>query len=529
MPPLRKRLITCIQNGGTPFDRSLLLSCEICLEHIFVLSVAAVIPPHWPGCPPQYINRLVDAGVVLLLPPQYKAVVNKGLLRTANNTLIALPTSAGKTLLGEVCLLAALGSTPGIVCYVAPYVALGRQVAESFRKHLPKKYRVHALVGGHRGEEKLEPNSYYEVVVATPERLDSLLRARPEIAEMISCLICDEAHMIQNGTRGVRLEGLLARIMMLQGRRVNCRVVLISAVLPEYNQLMSWLGIPEHNLITDTWRPTARRLAIWRQDGKLVWYQGSDPVRQRGAANNHVIGVADVPWPKVRFFGSQHFGAIRKQEPDAFENIAYLIHLLHGRYGGGPILCYCTSRHSTRRLAAAIAARLEKLEPLPDTLSETIALINSRHKILRPLAELLRRGVAYHNAALPHAIRIHIEEAVKRRDLLVVTATTTLAEGVDLPFRFTVLSDWLTWEGDKQKPLASLLFRNIAGRCGRAGVMTEGDTIIFDNPIGDPCYTDQYWMILRPPSPPQRAPFASPNLAVQPCKLLFRRRAAERP
>ena len=40
--------------------------------------------------------------------------------------------------------------------------------------------------------------------------------------------------------------------------------------------------------------------------------------------------------------------------------------------------------------------------------------------------------------------------------------------------------------------MQSLLFRNIAGRCGRAGVMTEGDTIIFDNPIGDPRYTDQY-------------------------------------
>lgn len=492
VPVLRKALADAMTNGQSPFERSLLLSCELCLEHIFVLGVASAIPPNWPDCPPEYIGRLVDAGVVLLLPPQYKAIATNGLLKSPGNALIALPTSAGKTLLGELCLLAALGDSPGLACYIAPYVALGRQVAESLKKHLPKRYKVHALVGGHQGEEKLDPTNNLEVVIATPERLDSLLRLRPELGQSIKCLVCDEAHMIQNGSRGVRLEGVIARIRMLQGQRVNCRIILVSAVLPDYIQLKAWLGITEANFVTDTWRPTARRIAIWRQDGKLVWYQGADPVRKRGVQNSHVLGVADVPWPKVRFYGSEHYGAIQKQEPDVFENIAYLINFLHRRFTGGPILCYCTSRHSTRRLASAIAARMEVLEPLPTTISSTIALIRSRHKTLRPLAEMLQRGVAYHNAALPDAVRTQIEEAVKQREIVAVTATTTLAEGVDLPFRFTVLSDWLAWEGDRQQPLQSLLFRNIAGRCGRAGEMTEGDTIIFDNPVGDPRYTDQY-------------------------------------
>jgi helicase len=88
---------------------------------------------------------------------------------------------------------------------------------------------------------------------------------------------------------------------------------------------------------------------------------------------------------------------------------------------------------------------------------------------------------------------VQLEEAVKRQEIIALTATTTLAEGVDLPFRFTILADWLAWEGsNKQRPVAPLLFRNIAGRCGRAGVMTEGDTIIFDNPVGDPIYTNPY-------------------------------------
>src|SRR5262249_8006811 len=150
-----------------------------------------------------------DAGVYTLLPPQYKAVAEKGLLRSSANSLIALPTSAGKTLLGEFCLLAALGQRPGLVCYLAPYVALGRQVADSFRKHLPSAYRVHPLIGGHRAQATLQPDSEAEVIVATPEKLDWLLRAAPELLAKLKCLVCDEAHMIQSGTRGVRLEGLI--------------------------------------------------------------------------------------------------------------------------------------------------------------------------------------------------------------------------------------------------------------------------------------------------------------------------------
>ena len=38
--------------------------------------------------------------------------------------------------------------------------------------------------------------------------------------------------------------------------------------------------------------------------------------------------------------------------------------------------------------------------------------------------------------------------------------------------------------------MPSLLFRNVAGRCGRAGVFTEGDTVIFDNPLGNTRYTE---------------------------------------
>jgi helicase len=490
---LRQSLRACLLATDVPLAEVLLFASRLCLEHMIQLSTASVLTQHWPTCPQGYIERLVDAGVHLLLPPQYNALVSKQLLSRKGNVLIALPTSSGKTLLGEFTLVAALGSKPGLVCYLAPYVALGRQVAAVLRQHLPKQYRIHALVGGHRGDVRLEPDVHREVVVATPERFDLILRSMPDLIGHVKCIVCDEAQMIQGGKRGTKLEGILARIKMRQAAGSEFQVALMSAVLPDYKSLQKWMSIGEDRLLVDTWRPTARRLAVWNQSGQLTWYIGSDPIRMAGASNDDVLGRTTLLWPRTHFYGADNFGAIAKQEPDVLENVAYLVDTIYRQYGGAPILCYCASKHSSRKLAAAISARLPSLEPPPSGIAATLALIARKYSVLRPLASMLRKGVAYHNASLPHEVRVQLEEAIKRQECVAVTATTTLAEGVDLPFRFTVLADWLAWdETTKQTPVGGLLFRNIAGRCGRAGVMTEGDTIIFDNPVGDPQLTNPF-------------------------------------
>jgi hypothetical protein len=73
----------------------------------------------------EYIRRLV-IWRTSALTPQFRAVTQHK-LPSAENALVALPTSTGKTLLGELCLVTALQQQSGIVCYLAPYVALGRQ------------------------------------------------------------------------------------------------------------------------------------------------------------------------------------------------------------------------------------------------------------------------------------------------------------------------------------------------------------------------------------------------------------------
>ena len=476
----RRSLQELIYEETGIWESYLLRLCRLSLAHVGHLATARVLGTEEERFPEGYLDGLV-ADSPLLLPSQYEAITKHGMFTTDENLLFTLPTGTGKTLLGEIALLSSLGREPGLVCYIAPYVALGRQVAEKISQHTPPDVRVHRLMGGYREPEPVDPEDRLEVIVATPERFDAMLRLRPDLLPTIRCVVFDEAHMIGNGDRGIRLEGILTRLRLAGHNRRAPKFVLLSAVLSNAEELATWLGITPNNVVSGTWRPSAKRLLRWTEDGRLRLHAGDDPLRDRPI---EVLGETQLPWPNAQFYPSRNFGAIKQQEPRALQNIAFLAEYGYKQYEQ-PVLCVCSTRPRTRHLAAEIAQRFAILEPVPQTIRSIMNLIDQRYSYLRPLREALLRGVAYHNSSLPHDVREGIEQAVEARTLKVVTATTTLAEGVDLPFRTTILSDWLMFDGNKSRPMESLLFKNIAGRCGRAGQYTEGDTIIFDNPVGD--------------------------------------------
>ena len=482
---LHELLVKCILGAPSAFERTLLRSSILCLQHVFNLSLARVFRQNIAALPESYLQSLLGQNIRFLQPPQLKAVAFKQVVSKSSNSIVSLHTSTGKTLLGEMCLVAALKNEPGIVCYLAPYVALGRQIANTFREHLPADYRVRSMIGGYEEAEPLDALTGKEVIVATPERFDGLMRTNPKLAESLRCVVVDEAHLVNNDVRGVCLEGIVTRLMLMRKNGHSIRIVLLSAVLSDYENLKRWIEVPDDLVVTDKWKPTARRVAIWRQSGQLTWYVGDDPIRQGNTRNDSVVCSMNLPWPEKSFYPAENIGQSRQQSWKCAKNIAYLCESLFARFGE-PILCFCTTKQSTRECAMALGERFSPFESVPAIIQEAIDLIQAHHPFLMPLSGLLRRGVSYHNASLPHEVRRLIEDAARTKHLKAIAATTTLAEGVDLPFRFTVMVDWLTWQAEKQRPIPYTLLKNIAGRCGRAGMLTEGDTIVFDNPLGDP-------------------------------------------
>ena len=478
-------LAELIREEAGSWEGYLLELNRLSLTHARRLSTRRVLLPYRNRFAEGYLDRLADDNP-MLLPSQYAAVSKNEVLEQGQHALVVLPTGTGKTLLGELAMMASLGREPGLVCYISPYVALGHQVVEKLRRHVPGQIRVFPLFGGYREPEPMDPVNRPEIIIATPERFDALMRLRPDLLPWIRCVVFDEAHLIGNDQRGVRLEGLLTRLRLaaLRGEQVP-RFVLLSAVLSNATEFSNWLGISPSQVVEGSWRPTTKRLLRWDEDGKLRLHSGDDNLSSEPST---VLGERLLPWPNTGFFASDKIGAINKQEPQVLGNVAYLADFEYTQYRQ-PILCICTSRAKTRHLATQIANRFDMLLPAPESVRRMTTLIDRKYQYLRPLKDALLKGVAYHNSSLPHDVRQGIEKAVEARDLKVVAATTTLAEGVDLPFRVTILVDWLVFDGEGSVPMEDLLFKNIAGRCGRAGQFTEGDTIVFDNPVGDGQWT----------------------------------------
>ena len=486
---VRAQLLLTRKLLDSAFDHSIWLSLRMCLEQVFHLAIAKTLPQVLGESSRPYVDQLLAVGLRTFLPPQFLALSDTEYLNRTSNAVICLPTSTGKTFLAELSIVAAVSGAGRIGIFVAPYVALGRQVAERATLHLPQnEWSVVRLFGGFQEPMGLNDRDKKLFVVATPERLDGLLRFSPELLGRIDCVVFDEAHMIESGERGVRLEGLISRLRLAQERGVALKLVAVSAVIPNAQVFREWMGANPENLVDHSWTPNCRRIAVWRSNGKLAWYHSNDPLSPVGSESTEEIASLNLPWPfpvVPRRFDYPERAILQKANQ---RNLAYLCDFMWRRENE-PVLCVCAGRESTRLIAYLIAERMGDSGEVPQYTQRVIDLITERFPHLRHLRNALSRRVAYHNASLPHEVREAIENAARHKELYCVVSTTTLAEGVDLPFRVTILADWIRKKGELEIPYSPLLVRNIAGRCGRVGAFTEGDMVIYDNLVGDRLYT----------------------------------------
>jgi helicase len=472
-----------LRTCASAFDIALLRSARLALRHFKYLSTVAMIASR-SSLPSQWAMLLGRNAPATLLPAQW-AVLNEGLLENRDNTLITLPTSTGKTLLAQFAILSDLLSCGGIGVFVAPYIAVARQTTESLRRLAAGLDIKVSSVIDPGGIEHQDISGGPQVFIVTPERLEALLSSSLTI-DAISIAVFDEAHLIESGVRGARLESLLTRFRLKQRADSKCRLILMSAVLENVSEVRQWLGVAEARHHDGRWRPTARRVALWEQSGRLSWIYGTDPVRPANASGLTVLGHRQLSLVEP-MYATELFSQMTLQWPLAYKNVAYLVDQLRADIQG-PALIVCMTRRATRGVAHALANRFDEINFGPE-LQALEELIAAEGPHLFGLLKCLKHGVAFHNASVPSRIRAGIESALREGELRAIASTTTLAEGADLPFRLTVLYDWLQGFGDNQRPLSPLLFRNIAGRAGRAGSYVEGDTVVFENVLGKARYT----------------------------------------
>lgn len=201
-------------------------------------------------------NWLENRGVTTLRPSQQKSV-ESGLFER-KNLLVCTPTASGKTLVGEM----GMRHSQGKSLYIVPLRALASEKYSDFKKHHSDK-KVMIATGD--ADEKGGRYEDADILIATSEKFDSLLRHKPRWIESVGCVVVDEIHLLTDPHRGPTLEVVLT---LLKKVRPEAQIIGLSATIGNPGELAEWLGA---ELIEDSWRPVTLYKGTY-SEGRIEFY-----------------------------------------------------------------------------------------------------------------------------------------------------------------------------------------------------------------------------------------------------------------
>jgi helicase len=141
-----------------------------------------------------------------------------------------------------------------------------------------------------------------------------------------------------------------------------------------------------------------------------------------------------------------------------------------------------SAQSEANNLAKRVKKRLEKEEPeryaALQELAQTLSG-RSQSNLADQLASCLAGGVGFHHAGLTHAQRKEVESAFKTGLLVALTATPTLAAGVNLPARRVLVRDLKRWDDGMSRPLPVMEVRQMLGRAGRPKYDDRGEAWVY--------------------------------------------------
>jgi len=424
-----------------------------------------------------FVRTLVERGrgdkaLFDVLPPQRRALAEQGLLGSSRRAVVvSLPTSSGKTLIAQFRILQALNQFDyerGWVVYLAPTRILVQQIARRLRRDFePLGVVVEQVspaleIDGVESELLLEKSKEREfrVLVTTPEKFDLMLRQdwEKKIGRPLTLVVVDEAHNIQEGARGLKLELLLATI------NVECRVaqfLLLTPFISNAREVARWLGDANSDDISLAmdWQPNDRVIGVvspekGEQKGKSYDYRlNLETVHTTRAtlAVDEVILLSKDPNCKKTF----------RQMSDQSEVAAATAKELVKR---GPVIVM----HGRPDWVWSLAKKLkDNMKPHPD-ISEQVKIVQEFLALEMgqdfQLIDLLSHGIGVHHAGLSDETRVLMEWLFENEKLDYLVATTTIAQGVNFPVSGVVMASHQYPYGQDMPPAD---FWNIAGRAGR--------------------------------------------------------------
>lgn len=431
-----------------------------------------------------YLSRLTS---IKEMWPSQRMVGEAGLYK-GQSGIVQMPTSAGKSRATELVIRAAfLSARTKLALVIAPFRALCQEIASDLeRAFRDDGYNVNQL------SDALQPDIEFDIfdvsvelvpqaIVLTPEKLLYMLRQQPDIVQRAGLVVYDEGHQFDTGTRGVTYELLLTSIKRLLPD--SAQSVLISAVIQNATAVATWLLKDESRVVSDK-SLQARRLVAFAslpqgKDGQLQFNVASDS-EQDFFVPRVIVPEQQPRLPKertVRYFPTKKSGSIA----------LYLgLRLLEN----GGVAIYAGRKASAAKIVRdAVEQTFRRgisLEP-PSTYSDSeeihrfVNLYSRNFGADAYMTKGAALGIFAHHGNTPQGIRVAIEYAMRQRLIRLIVCTSTLAQGVNLPIRYLLVTSAM--QGRESIKVRD--FHNLMGRAGRAGMYGEGTVIFTDHRLYD--------------------------------------------
>ncbi len=430
----------------------------------------------------RFVRQMTSASrpMIELLPPQRCALAEQGLLDPATRAVVVdLPTSGGKTILAQFRILQALNQFSednGWVAYVAPTRALVAQLLRRLRRDLGSLgIRVEQVTGGIEidafEEDLLCEERGFDILVSTPEKLGLIIRNGKVAHRPLALVVVDEAHNIEDRTRGLRLELLLATI------RQDCpgaNYLLLVPFVPHSESLARWLdpdsGGRSISLGSTAWQPNERIVGLYSI-----------------AKSGERIGRRDV-WglefetlvttPNTIHLEGTHTVGERFPLNLPFSKASSLANMTTAMAkvfsGRGTSVAVGDTVPNVWSMARLAADNMELPDRLPEELKLVQAFLKTEIGEDFELVSLLRKRVGVHHAGLPDEARALIEWLTEEGHLRLLCATTTIAQGINFPVSSIFISRAEHPHRTGPIPMTAREFWNLAGRAGRIGQDSVG-------------------------------------------------------
>lgn len=411
--------------------------------------------------------------------PAQQRICEAGMLRGAN-AVVQMPTSAGKTRATELIIRSAfLGNRTDLAVVVAPFRSLCHDIRSDLSKaFVGENVSVSEATDSYQSDLALaDLLGRKTVLIVTPEKLLYLLRRTPDLSNLIGLIVYDEGHQFEGMTRGPTYELLLTSLKLTLSPQAQ--VVLISAVIGNAPTVARWLLGDETAVVGGQGLlPTSKSIAFasWKDArGRLEYVAPDDPDRREFFVPR-VIERTPLEL-RGRERNAKYF------PEDSGTDVGLYLGLFV--VANGSVAVFCGRKDTAAKLCERLAYIIDRGVdvPLPVDVSDAAeigkiaGLFGTQLGPNSNAAKAASMGVLAHHANVPHGLRLSIEHAMKEGLARFVVCTSTLAQGVNFPIRYLII----TGVQQGQDRILVRDFHNLMGRAGRAGMHTEG-SVIFSAP-----------------------------------------------